>query len=794
LSRTPWILALALLAPPDASARTWDVPGDAATIAAGIDSAAVGDTVLVACGTYLESGLVLRSGVTLRGAGGAPACVTIDGQGAGRVLDCAQPAPGTGLENIVVTGGAVSAGADAFARSGGGLRCDGGDLAVTDCAFRANAAQFGGGAAVRSADVTFTRCAFDSNAAAGTDWATGGGLHAVQGAPRLVECTFGANTATSVTLPGDGGAVFARGTDLVAADCAFTGNSSGAGAGAFYSYLGDRSVVERCTFTANTSLAGGALYVEQSFPLFRDCDFDGNVASNGGAAFLGELTDASFENCVFDSNAASPNAGGAVDCWHSKGTFTRCRFTGNTAGLGGGACSGNVDSESVFGDCLFDGNSAATGGAVRVAGGGQTSFGGCTLAGNAAPVGAGVFCDSVSAATLDRTLVAFGTGGAAVECDGTATLSCSNLFGNAGGDWVGSLAPLLGSSGNIAADPLFCGAAGEPYAVSLPASPCLPENNACGVLIGRTGGGCGCPAGATLRVPDDQPTIAAALAAAVPGDVVGVCSGVWAETVQLVPGVHLRGARRDLVTITPAGPADAVLVARGVGDSTVVEELTLDGLGIAEQVVLAESTSTALQLRSARITGGAVWGVRNGSDSRVTLGGTLAWANDLFQNGPGGLAHVRNDNVTADSLDAVLNWWGTTRYDSILAAFQGPVRACPITNAEHDASLCAPLSAIAAPETPPTEAGFALSFGPNPFTDRGRIAFTLPRDAAVDLTVHDVAGRRVRLLRSGPLPAGRHEVAWAGRDERGRAVAPGVYFLRLEADGETRLRKVTRLR
>ena len=57
----------------------------------------------------------------------------------------------------------------------------------------------------------------------------------------------------------------------------------------------------------------------------------------------------------------------------------------------------------------------------------------------------------------------------------------------------------------------------------------------------------------------------------------------------------------------------------------------------------------------------------------------------------------------------------------------------------------------------------------------------LPEDAAVDVRVHDAAGRRVALAATGRFAAGTAEVAWDGRDAIGRRAAPGVYFLRARA-------------
>ena len=74
---------------------------------------------------------------------------------------------------------------------------------------------------------------------------------------------------------------------------------------------------------------------------------------------------------------------------------------------------------------------------------------------------------------------------------------------------------------------------------------------------------------------------------------------------------------------------------------------------------------------------------------------------------------------------------------------------------------------------------------PNPFNPATRVRFDLERPGPVRLRVYDVAGRFVRELENRVLPAGVHYAVWRGRDHADRAVAAGVYFLRLEAGGRT---------
>jgi subtilisin-like proprotein convertase family protein len=83
---------------------------------------------------------------------------------------------------------------------------------------------------------------------------------------------------------------------------------------------------------------------------------------------------------------------------------------------------------------------------------------------------------------------------------------------------------------------------------------------------------------------------------------------------------------------------------------------------------------------------------------------------------------------------------------------------------------------------------------PNPVSSMTAIRFDLPHTGHVDLGVFDVAGRRVATLVGRVVSAGRHEVVWNARDDRGRAAASGMYFYRLTTDGKTLTKRLTVVR
>ena len=82
---------------------------------------------------------------------------------------------------------------------------------------------------------------------------------------------------------------------------------------------------------------------------------------------------------------------------------------------------------------------------------------------------------------------------------------------------------------------------------------------------------------------------------------------------------------------------------------------------------------------------------------------------------------------------------------------------------------------------------------PNPFNPSTTIGFQQPRAGEAIVDVYDMRGVRVARLLDERRPAGEHRVTWHGTDERGRAVASGVYVVRVRIhDDEGAVRQRSR--
>ena len=84
---------------------------------------------------------------------------------------------------------------------------------------------------------------------------------------------------------------------------------------------------------------------------------------------------------------------------------------------------------------------------------------------------------------------------------------------------------------------------------------------------------------------------------------------------------------------------------------------------------------------------------------------------------------------------------------------------------------------------------------PNPFNPSTTIAYGVDRDGPVQLDVFDARGRLVRtLVHQARMQAGYQQVIWDGKDQRGRAVASGIYHARLLVNGRHMTQRMTLLK
>ncbi len=274
-------------------------------------------------------------------------------------------------------------------------------------------------------------------------------------------------------------------------DC--EGSSDDPHRGLYLDYYGSQNnVVDGFTFRRGYDRYGngGGIWVDGVSPTIQNCVFE----NNSGHALNCTWAAPAVSNCRFIGNTG--DYGGAVRCSGGEARFTNCTFENNSAQYNGGALYCTWSSPTVA-NCLFDGNYAQQGGAISSLyylgdAGSPMILTNCTFIKNSANVAAGIYLDTAGMPFINNCIIAFSTQGEAISVNGGGepALSCCDIYGNAGGDWVGYIANQYGVSGNFSRDPLFCDFADGDYRITAN-SPCAPANNSCVSLIGAYGVGCG---------------------------------------------------------------------------------------------------------------------------------------------------------------------------------------------------------------------------------------------------------------------------------------------------------------
>ena len=84
----------------------------------------------------------------------------------------------------------------------------------------------------------------------------------------------------------------------------------------------------------------------------------------------------------------------------------------------------------------------------------------------------------------------------------------------------------------------------------------------------------------------------------------------------------------------------------------------------------------------------------------------------------------------------------------------------------------------------------ALEIYPNPFSNSTTISYTLLQSQKVSVSIYDVTGNFIKTLLNTQVNEGAHQLTWNAKDEKGKAVNAGVYFLQFVTGEYTKTKKL----
>lgn len=521
---------------------------------------------------------------------------------------------------------------------------------------------------------------------------------------------------------------------------------------------------------------GGAVYSLSASPVLRDCVFNANRAAFGSATgyggavcFVGGAP--VIEDCVFTANRASK--GGAVGLFGgAQATIRGSLLSANTctdslAAFTGAAVA--IESGSLLiEDTVLEGNgSAAKGGAVAAVGA-DVVLTGATLRGNRSLGDGGAMHVQGGSLTASRSLVegnSIGQGnGGGIAADG-AVLDVKNVR------IKGNTATNLG--GGMMA-----------FTATGAVENCLFDGNSA-----ATGGGLMLLADGPLAV---RSNIVAANAAGGGMSVLGVeaaadynCveGNAGGDYVSMTAGAHDRtGDPRLMAGDLPLLLQGSVCIDAGdpAGECADPDgsrcDIGLHGGPGAEFLAPPPVTGVTATARG----GGAftiAWDAS--SDPEVTAYAVYRDTAEVFTPAPAKLLALVSGATSLDDTPPTAD----TYY--LVAAVCADQRqggySAPIVPAGGGASAVGE-------DLPQVLA--VTGVVPNPFNPRTTVRFGVPAAGPVRVEVYDLRGRMVTVLLDDQLDAGRHEIAWDGRDAVGRTAAAGVYFVRIRAGREATTAKM----
>ncbi len=288
------------------------VPTDHTLIQDAISAAAVGDSICVLPGTYLETLDFQGKDIHVQGVDG-PEVTTVHAMGGGSVVSFVTgESHDAVLEGFTLTGGFNTYGGGVFVNfasptlidlhvtgndvsvSGGGIYVSGGDPTLADLLIQGNmAATDGGGIDLFVADVVLDNVAIVSNEAE-----YGGGIHMHGSSPSLSHVWIADNVAAD-----SGGGMDVVASSPTLEDFAITGNEAMVGiGGAFQSSTSD-PVLNQGVVVGNAAVSVGGIAFNDGYTLsLTHVILAYNQGTIDGGGLWGLYADTTLDHCNFYGN------------------------------------------------------------------------------------------------------------------------------------------------------------------------------------------------------------------------------------------------------------------------------------------------------------------------------------------------------------------------------------------------------------------------------------------------------------------------------------------------------------
>lgn len=795
-----------------ANARVWyvkpDGTGDAPTIQAAVDSTTPPDTVMLASGVFTGPG---NKDVNFRGkaitvvseSGAASTVIDCEGSGGGFVFD-SNEGPGSVLSGITVTSGMVGSALQTLPASmtrdeyieqapaavlGGAVNVVAGSPTITGNVFISCTASLGG-----AVGVTTGSPVIENNWIESCNATYGGAVYILTTAnPQIVNNTI----RTCTALDGGGINCAVNGTGTIRGNTIQSCYASGQGGGIFcgdnsFPAITNNEIRENSADSQNVFGTGGGIYCGAgSHP-----EITGNlVASNtvgyaqfGAGIALYQSDSYLAFNTISNNSGGEYARGGGIHCLLCQDTIQNNELGGNSAYYGGGAYFSMADpGVPVVRNNVFSSNNADEGGGtyLQLGGGGErVTFTDCEYTANlAANIGGGAVGGNFDGCSF-RNNAADSTGGGVSSVGSLAikvvgyVANCvfeGNSASDGGGVWNGYAATSLHwISGCVFVSNTATVRGG---AISIDRGSRVEYCT----LVGN-----GAPDGGGIAVRSDPIIRNTIVAFGVEGVGIYCYADEWfANPYILCSDIYGNAGGDSLAcgTLTDNISADPWFCDAEDGDYRLAadspcspsyndcgEQIGARGVGCGPVPVMFSAVSAAARGNSVLVT----------------------W--DVFVDEPiAGFNILRNSG--SDRREVLVNTGG--RIASTARSFSDDdVR--PSTTYTYRVVAVKPdgnelSSRTTTVKTPAGRLALDQNF-PNPFNPSTSIRYNLPRDTRVDLAVYDANGKLVKRLASGVQAAGPHEVPWNGRDQSGRPVSSGVYFVKLTAEKSILTRKMLLLK